>query len=370
MKILCVVDHFGSGGAQRQMTNLACGLKNAGHDVHMYIYHPSQNFFRADVDLVGITVHEVRKGRGFSVKVIWSLMRLLKRGHYDAAISFLSAPNIYLELASIVVPKTKVIVSERSSALAERRGLKEITSRALHVLADAVVANSISHATWLARHSWLSGKVKAIYNGYPLEPERITGEEKAPLLSLLVIGRIGPEKNGIRLVQALDIFHRKHGYVPKVNWAGREDRSGAGVEYFQRLLETLNMYPIVKSNWSWLGERTDISSLIKEHRALVHASIYEGLPNAVCEAFIAGRPVLASNVCDHPLLVQEGIRGYLFDPFDPESIANSIERMANLNDVQWNELAVNARNYAERHLGVRRMVREYESVLTDCFDRA
>ena len=33
MRILCVIDSLGSGGAQRQMVNLAVGFKSKGHQV-------------------------------------------------------------------------------------------------------------------------------------------------------------------------------------------------------------------------------------------------------------------------------------------------------------------------------------------------
>ncbi len=57
MKLLFVIDHFGSGGAQRQMVNLALGLSRRGHDVEFLVYYPEFDFFRARVDEAGLTVH-------------------------------------------------------------------------------------------------------------------------------------------------------------------------------------------------------------------------------------------------------------------------------------------------------------------------
>lgn len=365
MKILCVIDHFGAGGAQRQIVNLACGLKAEKHHVEMFIYHPGQSFFRSAIDLAGIPVHEVSKGQGFSIKVLWYLVRLLRCGRYDAVISFLDSPNIYVELASIAARSTKVIVSERSSSLAEKKRFAAFMRRVLHSLADAVVANSNSHAAWLTRYPWLARKVKAIYNGYSLEPEAVAEDVQVPELSLLVIGRVGPEKNGIRLVEALNIFYRRHGYVPKISWAGKEDRSTSGAIYCRSIHAILDQHAAVKANWIWLGERKDIPVLLKNHRALIHPSLYEGLPNVVCEALIAGRPVLASNVCDHAALVKDRERGFLFDPLDPKSIADSIECLVALSDAQWRAFSANARSFAVKSLNIDRMVREYETLLMD-----
>jgi glycosyltransferase involved in cell wall biosynthesis len=118
--------------------------------------------------------------------------------------------------------------------------------------------------------------------------------------------------------------------------------------------------PEISTRWHWLGEQLDMPSLLRRHDALIHPSLYEGLPNAVCEALAAGLPVLISNVCDHPRLVVEGERGFLFNPNDPQSIAASIEKAALLDTGGWLALSRNARRYAEAHLGVANMVDAYE----------
>ena len=363
MKILCVIDHFGSGGAQRQMVNLACGLKDKGHDIEIFIYHLEQNFFREAIDNAGIKVHEIKKADRFSLKVLFFLVQLIRGGGYKAVISFLDTPNIYCELASLAAWNTRVIVSERSSYLAETSKIRALIRSLLHIFADTVVTNSNSHSQWLRRYCWLRGKIKTIYNGYLIDSEVIFDVSNPPPLKLLAIGRVGPEKNCIRLIDALDIFYQRNGYVPKISWVGRTDQSVAGMQYSRDVYAKLVHHPMVKENWTWLGVRKDIPSLLEDHRALIHASLYEGLPNVVCEALVAGRPVLVSDVCDHPILVENGQRGFLFDPLDPTSIANSIERLVSQTDAEWRDFSINSRNYALEMLNLNRMIQEYEDLL-------
>jgi glycosyltransferase involved in cell wall biosynthesis len=364
MKILCVIDHFGSGGAQRQLVNLALGLKARGHRVEFFIYHPDHAFFRAPVDQAGIPVHEVRKGRGFSWRVLRRLAGLLREESYDGVISFLDSPNVYADLAGMLNPRTRLIVSERASHHNDRNRAAALFRRLLHRRADVVVANSYSHAAWLARHPWLRGRTTTIYNGYPLRPpSRVAVDETSPL-RLLVIGRVGPEKNALRLMEALRVLHERRGEVPHIAWAGNQDGRPAGLAYRRELERRLDLHPEVKEHWTWLGERSDIPELLGAHHALIHPSLHEGLPNVVCEALLAGRPVLASRVCDHPRLVEEGSRGFLFDPKDANSIADAIERMYEVSPEQWAALSANARRYAEENLGIDRLVSAYESLLT------
>jgi glycosyltransferase involved in cell wall biosynthesis len=124
----------------------------------------------------------------------------------------------------------------------------------------------------------------------------------------------------------------------------------------------LDDLPEIKKRWRWLGLRSDIPQLLSDYHALIHPSFYEGLPNVVCEALSAGRPVLASNVCDHSLLVKDGERGFLFNPEEPKDIADAIARAAELGEMGWKNLSRSAREYAEENLDVERMIDAYEDL--------
>ncbi len=366
MKLLCVIDSLGSGGAQRQMVNLACGLKQRGHGVELFVYHPNETFFRKKVEVAGIPVHAMRKGKGFSPRVVWRLARQISTSNYDGVISFLGAPNVYSEIAKIVtLSSTKLVVSERSSVNGERRTLANIGKRWLHLVANRVVANSHDHTHWLRQHPWLRNKTSTIYNGYeliPLANLRYSTEIANPL-SLLVIGRICPSKNGLRLLQAFIQFCSKHGDCPVLYWAGRQEQDRESLKLRREMEDLLRQNPNVSNRWHFLGERSDVYELLMQTDALVHVSLYEGLPNSICEAFVAGRPVIASDVNDHHLLVEDGKRGILCDPYSSESICQAIEDFSSLSNDTRHRMGQRARDYAERELSVSRMVAEYEVLL-------
>ena len=185
MKILCVIDSLGSGGAQRQIVNLACGLKKKGHDVDVFVYFPEFSFYAKRLAASGISLIEVPKGRGFSLKVLMNLIKLMRSGTYDSVISFLNAPNTYVEIASLftLTPPT-LIVSERSSIARESKTFSG-ARRVSHICATIVVANSVSHAAWLKSRWWLSSKVRVIYNGYsiPTKNEQLKLPNRSPDIS-------------------------------------------------------------------------------------------------------------------------------------------------------------------------------------------
>lgn len=373
LKILLVIDHFGSGGAQRQMVELACGLKQRGHLIEMFVYYPQHDFFRSRIDESQIPVHEYKKGRGFSFGVLWKLSSLMRYRGFDVVLSYLDSPNIYAELARLISKGQKLVVSERTSHINDKSLVGAYVRRFMHVFSDHLIANSQAHTEWLNDKWWLKGRVSCIYNGIDIDLfnriHRVPETHRD--IRLLAIGRIGPEKNIIKLIEALNIYYQEFGYVPEIDWAGKRDTSPAGQRYCRQVDELLERSPQVRKRWHWLGEQSNIPHLLQQYHALIHPSLYEGLPNVVCEALTAGMPLLISNVCDHPILVCNGERGFLFDPNDPKSIADAINKLFNLSSETWLNFSRNAREYAEANLGMEKMVMAYEALfsrLVECRD--
>lgn len=364
MRILLVIDHFGSGGAQRQIVELARGLSRRGHSVEMFVYFPQHGFFRPRLDAERIVVHEYDKGPGFSLGVVRKIAALIVERNVDLVVSYLSSPNVYAELAKILAPRAKLIVSERTSHHDDKSRVSAFARRAMHMLADHVVANSVSQTEWLKRKWWLKNKVSCIYNGLDLElfatdrPFPEPGES----LRLVAVGRVGAEKNAANLILGLALFHREFGHVPQVSWVGERDGGRLGKAYCRRVDELLGSTPEVRGHWRWVDVATDVRGLLQKHHALIHPSFYEGLPNVVCEALAVGMPVLVSDVCDHPRLVEDGERGFLFDPDAPASIASAISKLVNLAADDWRRISRNARQFAEDKLDVERMVTQYEAL--------
>ena len=100
--------------------------------------------------------------------------------------------------------------------------------------------------------------------------------------------------------------------------------------------------------------------------ALVLTSIGEGLPNVVGEAFNFGLPVIASDVCENPRLIDEPRRGLLFRSDDEQSLLKQLEFFESMNEKQLDGIRSAAFNYAQTELSPSRMIGRYEELIGRC----
>lgn len=363
MRVLCVIDHFGSGGAQRQMVSLAIGLRRKGHDVTCFCYYPQYDFFRSELDGEGVPVHVEAKRSRIGFNVIVAIRKFLRDRKVDAVVAFMETPSIYAEIAAIGLP-VRVVASERIDPPGARLTAFLFIRSLLHRAADCVVANSAtSREMWVQLVPGLRKRFRVIRNGVDLQYfASLPMSELSHGFRLVAVGTVGSRKNVHGLVEALVDMKSRYGRIPFVTWVGKLEAGAAGVAYKEGIDHRLSEAGI-GDYWRWAGEQRDVRPFLADAHALVHPSFREGLSNAVCEAFACGRPVLASGVGDNIWLIGNGEQGYLFDPDSPGSIADTIHRFMGLNWTSVCEMGRAARVFAERELSTDAYVGKFEGVI-------
>ena len=329
MKILCLIESLGSGGAERQLTGLAVMLRNVGHEVMVVTYYP-QDFYRKSLDEAGVTYYYA-KGAERKCKRIWIISKVLKRFAPDVCIAYLTTPSIIACILKILGQKGKLIVSERNTN--QKNSLSDFFRFTLFGLAaDYIVPNSYMQYNFIKEHyPNLIKNVKVITNFVDTDifkPSKIKRERDN---TILCVGRVFPQKNVLMFIEAIKELKKKR-LDFKVKWYGLDE--GEYAESCKRKVEEFGL----DNEFVFCGATNNIKEQYLLADFLCLPSLYEGFPNVVCEAMSCGLPVVCSKVCDNPKLIEDSQNGFLFDPNNTYDMADKLNILLNLPDDEYRKM--------------------------------
>lgn len=344
MKVLCVIDSLGSGGAQRQLVGLAIGFKERGHVVSFLVYH-NLNFFEGTLEQAQIPVYAVIESNYF--KRFLKMRKFIRKGNYDSVLSFLDAPNLICELAGLPNRKWNLIVGERSANPAILKSLKLRAFRWLHLLADYVVANSHENIKIVRKINPLlpPKKCQVIYNMVDLEkwkPSENYFPRKTGKFILVIAASHQYLKNLNGLINAVNLLEIDLKNNLEVNWYGdeRDDSKTKGIELIlqKKLGSIIKFYPA----------SITIEKAMQKADAVGLFSFYEGLPNSLCEGMACAKPIIATDVSDVNLLIENGKNGFVVKDLSDLTIRNSLTELLNCSNNDLMRLGKNGRMKAEK----------------------
>jgi glycosyltransferase involved in cell wall biosynthesis len=180
------------------------------------------------------------------------------------------------------------------SATGWRVGYRAVARLLLQLTATDVIAVSESVRTEVVGGTLLAGRTRVV-------PDRIDGSrfDLAPPgptpdgPRLVVVGRLGVDKNQVRAVDVLAAVRARHPSA-RLQLVGRDpEPERAAVLDRATALGVADAVDV-------LGVRTDVPALLAGADVLLSTSTREGLPGAVVEATAAGIPAVASAIapCD------------------------------------------------------------------------
>lgn len=362
MRITCLIDSLGQGGAERQLTALAVGLKRRGHEVDLLAYYPADHF-RPELEASGVKYRLASGGGKWGT--LLRLRKILRAGTQEVVLAFLEGPSLYAELAALPWRKWGLVVSERAPYPGLERGRAK-WRRWPHHLADAVVANSHTCGLQLKR-AWpeLSDRIVTVYNAIDLDvfqadAKDARDERSSPALRIVVAARSSTNKNMLGVAKALK--HLRDSGSPSrltVDWFGGPGRNPEALAAAQGFVRENGLV-----EWlSFHGATSQIRSEFRSADAVALFSFREGLPNTVCEGMACGKPILMSDVCDSGSLVVDGENGFVGDPRSPQSMASAFRRFADLSPADRQEMGRASRRRAELLLASDTIVGRYERIL-------
>ena len=169
---------------------------------------------------------------------------------------------------------------------------------------------------------------------------------------ILTIARLSYEKGIDVLIQTAVLVHRE---LPSAHFVVVGD--GPMKNDLQSLVRANGLDNVIHLP----GFRKDIDDLLTAADLFVLPSLMEGMPNAILEAYAAGRPIIATRAGGSAEAVKHEHSGLLVRPKDSKDLASAIIRC--LNDKSLCErLARDGRKWAEDQFSVQTVAKKYEAL--------
>jgi len=372
LHIVYAIDGLGSGGAQRQLVEVARRVKlDRGWRVSCLVYRPD-DFYAARLREVEIPVVLIPKRARLDPLFPRRIGAWLGEAGADLVHCFMTVPALWNLLAVRGLPRRRrpaVIASERDERIATTR-LQGWLQRFVYRGSDAVTANSGSAARAIvARLGVPAERVHYIPNGIDLEHWDRSARQPCSLaldpgcFHLALIGRLEPQKNHALLIEALRRIEPARRARWRVWFVGAE----TGGRSFAAGIEAQAAAAGLGGQLRLVDPMAGVAALMGGLDCLVLPSRHEGFPNVVLEAMASRLPVVASRVGDAPQLVEDGRTGFLFDSEDADGLAAALLRVAALSAAEREALGERARDVIERRYTIASVAdtysRLYESVL-------
>ena len=369
MKLLFFIDSLVRGGAQRQLVNVAMGLKSRNHDVRVLCYYPIDTF-QDDLDNAGVPVKCIGKKSRFDLSPAWNLARYTTTFQPSAVVSFLRTPSVYAELARIKNRNIPLVVAERVGL--DERGFKLSDKAAAlgHLMATAVTTNSYAYKDkMLESVALLNSRTHVIYNGleqrfFAAGKTRINNgirKTDAHFRFCVVAARPTAEKGLRQLVKAALLLKQQDKHSFKIDWLGPNNSHYAELQWAEKTIKDHSLEPHI----NFLGPITDVTEHYPKYDALILPSLYEGVANAMCEAMCGALPVLVSDIADNANILDNQQAGFLFERDNPEAIAMRINDYIALSDEQRFTMSKHAHNRGTALFANSQAIDLWESLLTE-----
>jgi glycosyltransferase involved in cell wall biosynthesis len=335
MRMLCVIDGLGFGGAERSLAELLPGLRAAGIDPTVACLRRRPGGVEDDVLALG---YDVRFLPARPLARVQALRHLIRATGATLVQTTLAAATLTgrFAAAGTGVPVLTSLVNQsytpermsdphvRATALRALRTIDGITARHLtahfHAITEAVKTWAV--ATLRVR----AERITVIERGR--DPERLgePGTERrervrrhlglAPDAPVLVaVGRQEFQKGHRFLLEAMPYIRSAHPSAVLL-LAGRP-----GEETLH--LERLASRPEIAGAVRFLGHRDDLPDVLAASDLFAFPSLWEGLGGSVIEAMALGVPVVASDLPPVREVVEGDRCAVLVPPRDPATFGSA-----------------------------------------------
>jgi glycosyltransferase involved in cell wall biosynthesis len=296
----------------------------------------------------GCPVHNLR--RAGRLGQIRQMSALFRSGQFDVVHTHNTYPHIYASIAARLAG-VPVVVNTRHGQRAGHGWKSRTQFRWASHIVDRIVAVSDDAAELCIQSDGVRPrKVTRIWNGIDVDDFSFTGPIDTP--AAIAVARLSAEKDFPTLLNAISIAIAT---VPNLTLKIIGDGPERG--RLECLATSLNL----NSHVQFLGERTDVPTLLAQSGFFVTSSLTEGISLTLLEAMAVGLPVIATQVGGNSEIVDAPRTGRLVPAANPAALAAAIVEMCRVPG-EWRSMGIAGRERVEEHFELRRMINDYESL--------
>ena len=205
----------------------------------------------------------------------------------------------------------------------------------------------------------LNPKAKIFTNWEIIREEFFTDLFCCKKRNLLFIGGTNYFKGLRETLRCLSLL-KKRGYKIRLRICGSGNK-----DEIERVLRTEQL-EIVTEDINFVGYQSvqQLAKIFKDSFCLIHPSYMENSPNSICEAQVAGLPVVASDVGGVGSLITEGLTGLLVNRYDHTGLADQVCRLLNDEEL-YRRISEKSRSVGRRRHNREKIVRDTLKVYLD-----
>lgn len=317
MKVLQVIASLRTGGAEKLVVDLVTRLKEQSIESDILIFDGIPTHLLEIAKERGIRIFTL--GKGGSVYSIYRLVRLLPYlKKYDIIHTHLTAPQYFASFWN-VCKKFRLVTTEHNSSNRRRKWrLFKLIDKWIYKNYNYIVCVSEKTKMNLLKHIGnIKNNIVTINNGienFSFCRQTAELENIAPFSrKIIMVAGFRREKDQESVVRAMDNLP-PHFHLFLVGEGYRK-------EHVDKLVKELDLDDRIH----FLGERSDVGSLLKSADYVVMSSHFEGLSLSSVEGLSVGKPFIASDV-DGLREVVKGA-GVLFPHEDDKALAEEILKL-------------------------------------------
>jgi len=367
MKVLHVVNSLEAGGMENGVVNIARALAPRGFTNDVACVERRGAF--ADRLPESSQVLLLGKTGGFSPAAAWQLARVVGRLRPQIVHSHNLGGLIYSGLATMGGWRCALVHGEHSLLTEEERQPRRLRQRRyLYRGCHTIHTVSTAMRKELILLGFPARKITAIANGVdlarfaPVDPAAVRGALSLPAdaLCLGIVGRFGPFKRHLQLIEAFEQIAPR---FPKarlliVGGGGSEEAAVA------RRVEA----SALRARIHVLGFQSDPRACYQALDLLVVPSANEGLSNVALEAMACGVPALVRAGCGHEQVITPGLDGWIEPLPTSEALAARLAEIL-AEPSRLVDFGRNARKKVAAHFSLESMIAAYEDLYRACAPR-